>query len=83
MDPIALLQERMRGRSMRDLAREIPCSPAYLSDIFNGNRPIGPKILRYLGLEKVQTYVYRKPTRRRKVTVKTVTEDDPGSLPCR
>ena len=52
MDPIQLLRDRMKGKTMRELAREIPCSAPYLSDIFNGNRAPGPKILTYLGIEK-------------------------------
>lgn len=61
MDPIALLKERMAGRSLRALAREIDCSAPYLSDIFNGNRKAGPKILRYLGIEQIKAQVsYRK-----------------------
>lgn len=56
MNPVELLRKRMEGRSLRALAREIPCSAPYLSDIFNGNRPAGPKILKYLGIEKAITY---------------------------
>jgi hypothetical protein len=57
MEPIELLRDRMKGRSLRALAREIPCSAPYLSDILNGNRAAGPKILAFLGLTKVETPV--------------------------
>lgn len=67
MEPIELLKERMKGRSMRALAREIPCSAPYLSDVMNGNRAAGPKILEYLGLEKLKTpVVYKKVNGKRK-----------------
>jgi transcriptional regulator with XRE-family HTH domain len=51
-DPVKLLQGKMAGRSLRALAREIGCSPAYLSDIMRGNRSPGPKILAFLGLSR-------------------------------
>lgn len=65
MDPIALLLSRKTG-SLRALAREIPCSAPYLSDIFKGRRQPGPKILSYLGIEKQSHYNYQKIKRKRK-----------------
>jgi hypothetical protein len=65
MEPIELLKERMKGRSMRALAREIPCSAPYLSDVLNGNRPAGPKILHYLGLERLHRPVLYKKAKRK------------------
>jgi hypothetical protein len=56
MDPIALLKQRQGNRSLRALAREIPCSAPYLSDVYNGNRLAGPKLLRFLGIEKEVTF---------------------------
>jgi len=46
----------MVGRSLRTLATELDISAAYLSDIFLKKRPIGPKVLKALGLEKRVTY---------------------------
>ena len=61
MEPIELLRSRLTGKSMRALAREIPCSAPYLSDVLNGNRAPGPRILAYLGLEKQPVpAIYRK-----------------------
>jgi len=57
----------MKGRSLRSLAREIPCSAPYLSDILNGNRAAGPKILDYLGIQRVDMpVVYKKANGKRK-----------------
>lgn len=53
VDPVALLKTRLKRVSLRELARTIGCSVAYLSDVTNGKRDPGPKILRYLGLKKV------------------------------
>ena len=54
----------MTGRSLRSVAREIPCSAAYLSDIMLGKRNPGPRVLDYLGLDravdKSVTYRYRR-----------------------
>ena len=63
-DPIKMLQARMTGRSLRSVAREIPCSAAYLSDIMLGKRNPGPRVLDYLGLDravdKSVKYRYRR-----------------------
>jgi hypothetical protein len=56
VDPISILERRMVGRSLRTLATELDISAAYLSDIFLKKRPIGPKVLKALGLEKRVTY---------------------------
>jgi hypothetical protein len=66
MNPVELLKERMQGRSLRALSREIPCSAPYLSDIMNGNRKAGPKILAYLGLERLEAPIEYKRVRGRK-----------------
>ena len=63
-DPLKMLKARMTGRSLRSVAREIPCSAAYLSDIMLGKRNPGPRVLDYLGLDravdKSVTYRYRR-----------------------
>jgi lambda repressor-like predicted transcriptional regulator len=53
-DPIAMLRERQNGKSLRALAREIPCSVAYLSDVLATppKRAPGPTILKFLGLQR-------------------------------
>lgn len=47
--------------TMRALARAWKVSPAYLSDVINGNREPGPRILRALGLRKSVIYSPRDP----------------------
>lgn len=47
------------GVSQADLARKMDVSPAYLGDVLHGRKPIGPKVLKYLGLKKVVTVEYR------------------------
>ena len=56
-----MLTERKRDRPLRFLAREIGCSVAYLSYVLNRQREPGPRILNYLGLERIQPPpTYRK-----------------------
>ena len=51
---ISKMLEQKRGtRTWKALAAEMQCSAAYLSDVLNGRRDPGPKILEYLGLERV------------------------------
>ena len=66
-DPIAMLKGRMDKKSLRTLAKEIPCSPAYLSDVMRGNRRPGKLILGYLGLARQSvTRVTYEPVNGRK-----------------
>lgn len=60
MDPLKILEKRRAGRTLAELARELEVSPAYLSDVLNGNREPGPKILDALGIERVVSYRQRK-----------------------
>jgi transcriptional regulator with XRE-family HTH domain len=46
------LKARQGQRSLRQFARELGISAAYLSDIYLGRRGPGPKVLRPLGLGK-------------------------------
>lgn len=56
LDPLQMLKAGQGARSMRAYAKEIGISAAYLSDIYRARRGAdGPKILTYLGLEKVTT----------------------------
>lgn len=53
--------EKLQGeRSRQELAASLEISPAYLSDIFNGNREPGPKLLEKLGLVRIVTYAEAK-----------------------
>lgn len=60
MNPIQMLERRMQGRTLRALAKELGISAPYLSDIMNGNRSPGPKVLKALGLERETVTRYRK-----------------------
>lgn len=62
-DPIELLRSMMTGRSLRTTAKDLGISAAYLSDILTLKRPVGPKVLAALGIEKQVTY--RKSNGRR------------------
>lgn len=62
-----LVRERIaKAGSLRGLARQWGISPAYLSDLTNGRRGPGSKVLDWLDLERVETVDYR-PKRRKKV----------------
>ena len=56
MDPLKILEKRRNGRTLAVFADELGVSPAYLSDVLNGNREPGPKILDALGIERVVSY---------------------------
>ena len=47
--------------SLREAARTWKLSAAYLSDVLNGKREPGPKILRVVGLEKRVVVRYAAP----------------------
>jgi len=55
---VVLLEKKKGDSTWKELAKTIGCSTAYLSDVINGRREPGPRILSYLGLEKS----YRKVT---------------------
>jgi hypothetical protein len=61
---IEKLREAQGGDSLRIFGERIRASAPYLSDIYLGRRTPGPKILSFLGLEKIQMRVsepkYRK-----------------------
>lgn len=58
-----MLEQKRGSRTWKELAAEMNCSAAYLSDVLNGRREPGPKILEYLGLEWV--LVKRSKSRKR------------------
>lgn len=52
--------EVTRAGSMRALGREWGVNVAYISDLLNGRRGPGPKILAPLGLERIKTVTFEK-----------------------
>lgn len=50
----------VRAGSMRAAAREFGVTVSYVSDLLNGRRAPGPKILGPLGLERIKMVVYRR-----------------------
>ena len=58
-----MLKEKQGDRSIRQFAKKIGCSHAYLAYVLKGERPAGPKILKYLNLERI--LVPRKPVKRK------------------
>jgi transcriptional regulator with XRE-family HTH domain len=61
MDPIQMLLDLKGSKSLEYLATEIGCSRAYVSLVLTGKRPPAEKMLRYLGLERIQPMpIYRK-----------------------
>lgn len=54
--PIKVLQKRIDGKSQAKAAQELGITQGYLSDILNGRRAIGPKVLKALKLKKVVVY---------------------------
>lgn len=66
--PMSELRQRIRETSLRQTAAAIGVSAAYLSDIMNGKRKLGPKVSEALGYERqvVRKVVYtrKNPTNR-------------------
>jgi hypothetical protein len=60
MDPIELLNQKKGHRPLRELAAEIGISVPFLSYVLNRQRDPGPKVLKFLGIERTETVVYRK-----------------------
>lgn len=52
-DVLRIIRKRQGQRSLRALATEVGVSPAYLSDVMLGRRPLGPRLLDHFGLERV------------------------------
>jgi len=52
-DVVAILKEKQGSKSLRGFAEELGISAPYLSDIYRGNRGIGPAILNKIGLDRV------------------------------
>ena len=67
MDPVELLRAQMEYQSLRSLARRMRIAPTYLSAVMRRTKAPGPKILRYLKLERVPGPVsYRLKVSRQK-----------------
>ena len=66
IDPIKLLRSHAStAGSMRKLALKIGVSAPYLSDVMNGHRMAGQKVLKYLGLRRSvtrQVQYFRDPS---------------------
>jgi len=62
MEPISpdtlldLLRQHSKAYTQTGLAHRIGCSKSYLNDVLAGRRSIGPRILRYMRLERSMTY---------------------------
>jgi hypothetical protein len=54
---IDLLRTAQGDRSLRAFAKEIGVTPAYVSDVYNGRRSPGPKILKYFNIGKTRRTV--------------------------
>jgi hypothetical protein len=62
VDPVQLLEAKKGAKTLKWLADDIgSISVTYLSYVLRRMRPPGPRVLRYLGLEKIQQPpLYRK-----------------------
>jgi transcriptional regulator with XRE-family HTH domain len=52
---LELIRWTQGDRSLREFAKEIGVSAAYLSDILRGNRSPGEKVLKFFKLKKART----------------------------
>jgi len=62
---IQLMKAEQGDSSLRDFAKEIGVTPAYISDIYHGRRSPGEKVLQYFNIGKsrrviVEYVFYRK-----------------------
>lgn len=63
-DVLALLRAKQTGSQVQ-LAKTLGLSPAYISDVFQQRRTIGPAILDFLGLERQVVVTYRPLARKK------------------
>jgi len=54
IDPVNELKKLKKQMSQRQMAMEIGVSEPYLSMVMRGKKPPSPRVLLYLGLERVQ-----------------------------
>ncbi len=55
-----LKHEQKLQETQAAYARRMGVTPQYLHDVFNRRRNPGPKILKFLGVEKIEEYVFVK-----------------------
>ena len=54
---IETIKRKQGGLSLRQFAESIDLSAAYISDVYKGQRDIGPKLLKRFGFRKEKTSV--------------------------
>lgn len=57
IDLISRLKEMQGDKSLREFATALGVSAPYLSDVYAGNRSIGPKLCRKLGVTKTRAFI--------------------------
>lgn len=57
-----MLRDRVKGRTLKEVATEAGCSIGYLHDVLHERREPAGKILAYLGLERQIRYVRTTPS---------------------
>jgi hypothetical protein len=55
-NPLELIEARLKTQTASQLADAIGVSAQYLSMVRRKLKPVGPKILTYLGIERAVTY---------------------------
>jgi transcriptional regulator with XRE-family HTH domain len=55
-DLLKLMRKRQGSKSLSDFASDVGVSVAYVSDIYNGKRTPGPKVLNSLNVERATVY---------------------------
>jgi hypothetical protein len=60
VDPIKMLRSRQGAQRDRVFAGEVGVSPQFLCDLYKKRREPGPKVLKYLRLERVVCYIPMK-----------------------
>ena len=52
---VALIKKRQGDTSLRTFAPTLGVTAAYLSDVYNGNRPVGPRLCAAMGYARTRT----------------------------
>ena len=52
---VDIIRKRQGKSSLRLFAPTLGVSAAYLSDVYNGNRPVGPRLCAAMGYKRVKT----------------------------
>jgi len=61
LDPISVIESRLRTTSQRQLAAQLGISASFMGDIVQGRRPPSDRVIDALGLERVVIYRRKKP----------------------